>query len=68
MLAKNSLFNHNKRLQAKTKKELTSNGQALFNSNPGQRPELIDIEAWPGEEAVTQQTRKEQIRELYKHF
>jgi len=30
MLAKNSLFNHNKKLQAKTKKELTSNGQALL--------------------------------------
>ena len=29
MLAKNSLFNHNQRLQAKTRKELTSNGQTL---------------------------------------
>jgi len=31
MLAKNSLFNHNKKLQDTTKKELTGNGQALFN-------------------------------------
>jgi len=33
MLAKNSLFNHNKRLQAKTNKELTSNGQALYTES-----------------------------------
>ena len=30
MLAKNSPFNHNQRLQAKANKELTSNGQALI--------------------------------------
>ena len=62
MLAKNSLFNHNKRLQAKTKKELTGNGQALNKEFTDEIPDTDKIKIVVSLKALNQS----EIGDFYK--